>query len=133
MSLTGLVDRWRDDAVTFRRWGQEAQAVAIERAADDLEAHLRNAAHDTVTLREAAALGGYRYDSLSEMVRDGRLENMGEKGKPRIRRMDVPVKPGCGGQAESVPVLRTENGGRGGLEEAVEHRGVRIHRGGDAP
>jgi hypothetical protein len=133
VTIAGLVSKWRDEAATFRRWKVEHLAVVIERAADDLEAHLRNSAHDPVTLKEASEIGGYRYDHLSELVREGVIENMGRKGKPLIRRMDIPVKPGCGGQEDSVPVLRVENGRSHGLEEGLERGRVRVQRGGDAP
>lgn len=130
MSLSGLVSRWRDEAGLLRSCGAEPQAVVMERAADQLEAHLRNAAHETVNLTEAAAIGGYEADSIGRMVRQGKIENVGRKNAPRIRRMDVPLKPGCAPANRTLPVLHSGNGGAVGSEEALERGRPRIHRGG---
>ena len=132
MSLAALVATWREEAGLYRRRGLEDAAVLVESLTDELEAYLRSAAHETVTLTEAAEVGGYRYDSLSKMLREGKIENVGEKNRPRIRRMDIPVKPGCGADSEGVPVLHVETGRARGLETSVERRRVRLQRGGDA-
>ena len=39
-------------------------------------------------------LSGYTVDHLQRLVPGGQLENIGRKGRPRIRRGDIPVKPG---------------------------------------
>ena len=49
-----------------------------------------------MSLKEASTLGGYSTDSLQRMVAAGRIQNCGRKGRPRIRRADVPAKPGHG-------------------------------------
>ncbi len=51
---------------------------------------------EAVSLEEAASLGGYSYSHLQCLVARGEIENLGEKGSPRIRHCDVPVKPGHG-------------------------------------
>lgn len=48
----------------------------------------------SVTLQEAALAGGYSVDHLQRMVATGTIENVGRKGAPRVRRGDVPTKPG---------------------------------------
>lgn len=48
----------------------------------------------SVSLQEAHAIGGYSVDHLQRLVASEAIENVGRKGKPRIRRSDVPVKPG---------------------------------------
>jgi len=91
--LTALGDRWRAEAETFRRYGDERGARACELHADELEAAMAAARLEAVTLEEACKIGGYSYSHLQHMVADGTLENIGTKGAPRIRRAEVPRKP----------------------------------------
>jgi len=60
---------------------------------EELEAALQSV-EDGVTLAEAARLGGYSADHLGRLIHEGTLVNVGRKYAPRIRRADVPVKPG---------------------------------------
>lgn len=59
-----------------------AAAQAFREAADEL-AEALNGAEETVSLKEAAMLGGYSIDALQRMVACGRIQNVGRKGKPR--------------------------------------------------
>src|ERR1700686_4062328 len=101
---TALSSQWRSRASDLERYSPSA-AQAFRDAADELEKTLQGA-EETVSLKEAAILGGYSTDSLQRMVAAGRIQNYGRKGKPRIRRDDVPVKPG------HAAFLLTESGGR---------------------
>ncbi len=49
---------------------------------------------EPLTLEQAARKSGYTLDHLSRLLRDGTLPNVGEPGSPRIRRKDLPRKPG---------------------------------------
>ena len=49
---------------------------------------------DTVSLREAHAIGGYSLDHLARLIRQQKLTNEGRRHAPRLRRADVPIKPG---------------------------------------
>jgi hypothetical protein len=49
---------------------------------------------EILTLAEAAQESGYSGDHLRHLIADGTLDNAGRKGSPRIRRGDLPVKPG---------------------------------------
>lgn len=89
---TALSSQWRSRASDLERYSPSA-AQAFRDAADELEKTLQGA-EETVSLKEAAMLGGYSTDSLQRMVAAGRIQNFGRKGKPRIRRAEVPVKPG---------------------------------------
>jgi hypothetical protein len=89
---TALSSQWRSRASDLERYSPSA-AQAFRDAADELEKTLQGA-EETVSLKEAAMLGGYSTDSLQRMVAAGRIQNFGRKGKPRIRRVDVPLKPG---------------------------------------
>jgi hypothetical protein len=90
--LVALLSHWRSRARDLERYAPAA-AQAFRDAADEL-AEALDGAEESVSLKEAAMLGGYSADSLQRMVAAGRIQNFGRKGKPRIRRADVPVKPG---------------------------------------
>ena len=92
MIVAALLSHWRSRASALERYAPAA-AQAFRDAADEL-AEALNGAEETVSLKEAEMLGGYPVDSLQRMVACGRIQNVGRKGKPRIRRADVPVKPG---------------------------------------
>jgi hypothetical protein len=92
-SPAGLPAAWRDQAAELRRYGAEPQAVTLEAVAAELEASLRAAADEELTLTEAAAESGYSTERMRHMVADGTVPNAGEKGRPRVRRADLPRKP----------------------------------------
>lgn len=72
--------------------------VSAERIIGDVLADLGELADahalDAVSLKEASAIGGYSMDRLQHIVAAGEIDNIGRKGKPKIRRGDVPIKPG---------------------------------------
>lgn len=103
MLVAALLSHWRSRANDLERYAPAA-AQAFRDAADEL-AEALNGAKDTVSLKEAAMLGGYSIDALQRMVACGRIQNLGRKGKPRIRRADVPVKPG-----HAASALRGDSG-----------------------
>jgi hypothetical protein len=100
--VASLLSQWRSRASDLERYAPAA-AQAFREAADQL-AEALSGAEETVTLKEAAMLGGYSVDALQRMVAHGRIQNYGRKGKPRIRRAEVPLKPG-----HTVGALRTES------------------------
>ena len=51
------------------------------------------AALDDLTLAEAAQESGYSVDHLERLVREGKISNAGRRGKPMIRRSDLPIRP----------------------------------------
>lgn len=113
--LVELADRWRDEAEMLRSYAAEPLATACEKHADELEAALGVVRLEAVTLDEAHEIGGYSYSHLQHLVADGTIPNVGSGGKPRIRRQDVPVKPGHG--AGNGSLSKTEL-----LEDALARR-----------
>ena len=93
MTLDALAALWESRADTVAPYSAPA-ARAFRAAAAELRAVLQAQGDDTVTLSEAAHMGGYSRDHLERLVRAGRLLNVGAKHRPRIRRQDVPRKPG---------------------------------------
>ena len=87
-----------DKAKEFREaFGAEPQARSLEWAALQVERALRDESEQLLTLAQAAELSGYHPDSLARMVRDGQIPDRrppNSKGMIRIRRGDLPIKPG---------------------------------------
>ena len=115
-----LASIWRDLATLFREHAEDSVAIAYERCAEDLEECIRERVLETVTLEEAAEAGGYSYSHLQHLVAEGKIENVGGKGSPRIRRSAIPTKPGQGtplarSKADLVDLslVRHRSGGEG--------------------
>ena len=85
-------------AKEFREaFGAEPQARSLEWAALQVEQALRDESDQFLTLAQAAELSGYHPDSLARMVREGQIPDLrpaNSKGPIRIRRGDLPIKPG---------------------------------------
>lgn len=94
--LTDLAEAWREDAEVLRRRGASGRAALLESCADELEAAVGASRVEAVTLEEASEIGGYSYSHLQHLVAEEKIPNVGKRGEPRIRRCDVPVKPGHG-------------------------------------
>lgn len=108
-ALDAAVSRLREEAVTLRRRGAPRQAEALESAADDFAEALRNYRAEELTVAEAAEESGYCQKSLRRMVREGRIPDSrtpGSQGEIRIRRRDLPRKPGAERNAVSDAVSR---------------------------
>jgi hypothetical protein len=89
-----LVALWRQDADVFDRHQDTRTAALLRSHADAIEAALRSQDDDALDLATAAMLSGYSTDRLRHMVAAGDVPNAGKKGAPRIRRGDLPIKPG---------------------------------------
>jgi hypothetical protein len=95
MDLADLVDRFRARAESARRYAPGA-ACAWEDAAQLLEEQLHGRDDELLNLTQAAAESGYSPDSLRRFLNDGLLHDHGGPYRPRIRRADLPRKPGHG-------------------------------------
>jgi hypothetical protein len=90
--LMGLTTEWRAHAAALRRYGAESEACALEVCAAELEERLREWQTEPLTLETAADESGYSYSSLQQKVAAGEIRNAGDKGRPRLRRCDLPRK-----------------------------------------
>ena len=88
----------RARAKEFREaFGAEPQARSLEWAALQVEQALRDESDQLLTLPQAAQISGYHPDSLARMVRERQIPDLrppNSKGIIRIRRGDLPIKPG---------------------------------------
>lgn len=113
--VEALAREWREEATVLRRRGAPRQAEALESAAEDLERRLPEWRLEPLTVEEAAAESGYSRSQLYALLSEDRLPNAGEPGAPRIRRCDLPLKPGHDAiepptPAGPGPTPRTEDG-----------------------
>lgn len=100
LSPASLPTAWRDRADELEPYAGAA-AEAFRRAADELEAALREQADEELTLAQAAEESGYSKRRLRELIADGVVPQAGRKHAPRVRRADLPVKPGSNGKSTS--------------------------------
>ena len=92
--LSTLPDEWRALAATLRAHAVESAANAYEKAAAQLEAALRQHGDEPLTLVQAARECGYSPRTIQRWIRKGVVQNIGRPNAPKVRRRDLPVKPG---------------------------------------
>lgn len=93
MLPSNLPREWRERAGALEPYAAPA-AEAFRRAAGELDTWLRAWWTELLTLDQAREESGYHRDSLLRYLRDGTVPNMGTADDPRIRRSDLPCKPG---------------------------------------
>lgn len=92
--LNALADQWREEAKRLRQYGAEPQAKTLEAAADELEERVAAIQQQRLTPGEAAEESGYSADHIRRLVREGKVPNAGDDSAAKIRRRDLPLKPG---------------------------------------
>ncbi len=95
MSPDQLPSIWHGMANQLRQLGADPQAKVLERCASQLQEALQEQEGELLTLTEASKESGYSADHLGRLIKDGKIPNAGRKGAPRIRRGDLPIKPGA--------------------------------------
>lgn len=118
--LHALADEWRTTAKQLREYGAVGGAKACEKHAEELEQRIREWQMEPLPIKDAAQESGYSEDHLYDLVNDGTIPNAGKKGAPRIRRRDLPRRPGHGTTEE--PTLVQQNGDF--ADEILESRGA---------
>jgi len=92
MGIRDLPAQWHTQADALERYGAAGNAIALRAAADQLEAALRAADGDVLTIAEAAAASGFSRDHLGRLLRAGAIPNVGRPHAPRVRKSDLPRK-----------------------------------------
>lgn len=93
--LAALAARWREkDAPFLREHGDEQGAIICSLHAVQLEEALHEHESELLSIAEASEESGYSASRLYHCIEDGTLPNAGRRGAPRIRRRDLPRKPG---------------------------------------
>lgn len=91
-----LIAEWRQRADRYEADGADGLAKQLRNNAKELEDARNAALGEPLTLTAAATLSGYTTSRLKQLLRAGTIPNAGTKGAPRIRRSDVPRRPGHG-------------------------------------
>lgn len=95
MTYNDLLVKWRAEATTMDRRGSMVLGGPLCREfLADLEAVAQVATDELLTVAQAAAESGYSHEHVARMVREGTIPNAGRRRAPRIRRTDLPRKPG---------------------------------------
>jgi len=105
ISVSALVAHWREDAELLSGHGCVSESKICLKHADELEATLQEWESEVLTIAEAAAESGYTVEHLRELVREGKLPDgrePGSQGPIRIRRSDLPRRPGWTDQSVSA-------------------------------
>jgi hypothetical protein len=79
-------------------------AQAIRDCADELDTAITEWQLEALTLEQATRESGYSYGGLQRLVAEGKLENVGEEGSPRVRRADLPRKPRALSNGQPDPI-----------------------------
>ena len=90
--ILDLASEWLTRATMLREYGAEGQAAAIEACANELTDAIRAWQEEPLTLEEAVAESGYSYSTIQQRVAAGEIANAGTRGRPRVRRYDLPRK-----------------------------------------
>lgn len=112
-TLRNLVVEYREIADELEALAASVEGASLYRTvAAEIEAAQDRYWNAELTLAEAAEESGYSRDYLGTLVRKGEIPNAGRKQAPRVKRSDLPRKPGLsatGCKVTSGPVRsRTE-------------------------
>ncbi len=99
--ISRVTARWREEAAILHRRGADEQAAVLESCASELVEEGRFLSLEALTLEQAANESGYSYSALQKMTSHGTIPNVGKKGAPRVRRADLPKKPGADNTASA--------------------------------
>jgi hypothetical protein len=93
--LHELRERWttrRNELAALR--ASVPASVVCDLILQDLEGLAADVGNELLILTEAARVAGYTREHLSRLVRAGKIPNEGRPNAPRIRRSNLPRKPG---------------------------------------
>lgn len=94
MTREEALAKWRAVLDAGERYGAMVHiSKIVPEFLTDIQA-LAAAGTDVLSITEAALLSGYSQDHLRKEIAKGTIPNAGRKGKPALRRADVPQKPG---------------------------------------
>jgi excisionase family DNA binding protein len=106
--LASVTQSWLDRARLFEEHESGEAAAAYRRASEELEFALKEWEDELLTIEQAAEESGYSEDHLRELVRESKLPAEradGKKSRIKLRRRDLPRKPGKRGISAPVQEL----------------------------
>lgn len=112
-SFEQLSQAWLAEAEMLRHRGAATLADVLTSCAQDLKQAVLQRDLELVNLEQASAESGFSYSALEKMIRSGRLPNAGQKGRPLVRRGDLPRKGGRPQTGPALAEMRLASGGSG--------------------
>ena len=98
----GLAAQLQEDATVLRRWGQADLADAIDGLVRQIEERRTEWQLEELTLDQASNESDYSVAHLRRLVHEGRLDNIGEGRRLKVRRSDLPRKASRGASGGSL-------------------------------
>ena len=103
--LLDLADQWKSEAGLLRKYGDDRGAAVCELHSTQVKLAWEKWQAEKLTINQAAQESGYTSGHLGRQVRSGAIPNAGQPNSPRIRRCDLPRKPGhADGRCHPIPV-----------------------------
>ena len=94
MTREAFIGRWSGVAAQLKRYSSLVDGAALlAEVLSDVETLFRTEASQELTIGEAADVSGYSTDHIARQLRQGALQNVGARHRPRVRRGDLPLKP----------------------------------------
>lgn len=90
-----LAQTWKAEAERLRRRGLKTPSRLVASLARELEERAQEWLDTELTMAEAVEISGLSYSTLQQRLKAGELPNLGETGRPRVRRGDLPRKVGA--------------------------------------
>jgi hypothetical protein len=91
MTIAELLQSWTDEAAQLReRYGMETAARLCDAHVRELAAALQERGDELLTIAAAAVETRYSTQHLRALLAEDVVPNAGSKGRPRIRRADLP-------------------------------------------
>ena len=95
MVLAELIDHWQARRDELDTLGAQVTAAALfDEILADIRLLLQGQGEELLNLTQAAEVSGYTADHLGRLVRSGTIPNQARFRAPKIRRADVPIRPG---------------------------------------
>ena len=85
-----VLGEWTPEVAQMRRRRQREAAALLESLCVELQERSERWLDEQLTLAEAAEISGVSYSTLQYLVAVGDIRNAGRRGRPRIRRGDLP-------------------------------------------
>ena len=107
-AIQKLLSEWKQDADTFRRYGDDTRSTLLDSLTHKLEEALHSEAEEVLNLTQAAARSGLTADYLGKLVKRGKIPNLGRKGAPRVRVSDLPRSASVQSSSPTLHIDRAE-------------------------
>jgi hypothetical protein len=82
--------------------------VIAEEVLHDLATLCQREDNEAITLQEASVWSGYSSRHIGRLIREGKLDNVGRPNAPRVRRGQLPMKPGRLTSARDPFILKSK-------------------------